>query len=266
MTSLGKAIRMRRLFNRESGKILVIALDHGIAWGVLPGIEHIGSLMEEVISAKPDAVTMHKGVAEKLFYRYAGEVALILKTTSFAPYHPDYDAWLTQVDEAVRLGADAIAVGATVGGGHQAELVRNLAALTREAALAGMPTVCHIYPKGNLIPKEERYAVRNVSYAARVAAEVGVDVVKTFYTGSRETFRKVVESCPAKVVVSGGPKLPTSRDVFQMTRDAMEAGAAGVTYGRNVWQAKDPISMIRALKHLVHEEGTLEEALEIIGE
>lgn len=258
---LGKQVRLRRLFNQRSGRILVVALDHAIGWGVIPGIENIQETLDTVVSGGPDAVTMLKGTAEKCFLKHAGKVALILKCTTFAPFHPAHDAWIAQVDEGVRLGADAVAMGVTVGGRDQTHLLQNLGRFTREADMMGMPVVTHIYPKGDLIDDSERYSVKHVAYAARAAAELGVDIIKTFYTGDRESFAKVVEAAaPAQVVVSGGPKLDSPEAVFRMTRDAMDAGAAGVTYGRNVWQASDPVQVIETLKSIIHGSDSLQSA------
>jgi len=259
--TLGKEVRLRRLINEKSGNILVIAMDHAIGWGVLPGIDRIREAMEKIVEAAPDAITMLKGTAERVFAPHAGKVPFILKCSTFAPYHPAYDAQVAQVDEAVRLGADAAALGCTLCGEHQAELVRALGAFTRAADLVGMPSVTHIYPKG--LPPSERYNEEHVKYAARTAAELNVDIVKTFYTGDPDSYARVVEACPSRVVVSGGPKLPSIEDVFKMTYDAMSAGAAGVTYGRNVWQADDPVKMVAALKHIIHDKGTVKGALEI---
>ena len=261
---LGKEVRMKRLFNKKSGKILVIAMDHAIGWGVISGIDTIKAIMEKIVSACPDAITMTKGTAQKVFRPYAGKIPFIMKCTSFSPYYPAYDGQIGNVEEAIRLGADAIAVGCTVCGDHQAELLKQLAMVTAAADAVGLPTVTHIYPKGNLIDEKDRYKEEYVKYAARAAAECNVDIIKTFYTGDPESFSRVIEATPSKVVVSGGPKLPNLKDVFQMTYDAIVAGAAGVTYGRNVWQAEDPVSVIKALAHIIHKNGTVEEALEIM--
>ena len=263
--SLGKEVRLKRLFNSKSGNILVIALDHAIGWGVIPGIDDIHKTMEKIVKAKPDAITMLKGTAEKVFRPYAGSIPFILKATTFSPYQPAYDTAVACVDEAVRLGADAIAIGATVCGDRQPELLHQLGEFVRQAYLVGLPTITHIYPKGNLIKKEDWYKEENVKYAARAGAELGVDIIKTFYTGDKESFTRVVQAVPSNVVVSGGPKLPSLRDIFKMTYDAIQAGAKGVTYGRNVWQADNPVSVIKGLKHIIHEGGSVEEALEIAG-
>ena len=241
---------------------MVVALDHAIGWGVLPGIHDIRSMIEKIVEAGPDAVTILKGTAEKVFYPFAGLIPFILKCTTFSPYHPQFDVLVSHADEAVHLGADAIAVGATLCGEHQKELLAQLGEMVREAARYGLPTVTHIYPKG--VGKDHQYEEEHVTYAARAAAELNVDIVKTFYTGDPESYRRVVQSCPSPLVVSGGPKLPGIRDVFTMTFGAISAGARGVTYGRNIWQADDPKAMIEALKHIIHEKGTVEEALEIV--
>jgi len=263
--SLGKEVRLSRLFNSKSGNILVIALDHAIGWGVVPGIEEIHSTMEKIVEAQPDAITMLKGTAEKVFRPYAGRIPFILKATTFSPYQPAYDTAVAHVDEAVRLGADAVAVGCTVCGEDQPQLLAQLGEFVRQANLVGFPTVTHIYPKGNLIKKEDWYKEEHVKYAARAGAELGVDIIKTFYTGDPASYARVVKAVPSHIVVSGGPKLPSLKDVFQMTYDAMQAGAKGVTYGRNVWQADDPVAVIRGLKHIIHEGGSVEEALGIAG-
>ncbi|MBN1427082.1 MAG: fructose-bisphosphate aldolase [Anaerolineae bacterium] len=259
---LGKQVRLNRLFNRKSGNILVIALDHAIGWGILPGIDDISRTMEKIVEAEPDAVTMLKGTAENVFSPFAGTIPLIMKSTTFAPYHPHYDTLVGEVDDAVRLGADAIAVGATLCGDHQAELLRQLASVVHEASVVGLPTVAHIYPKG--VGEKAQYKAEHVSYAARAASELGVDIVKTYYTGDPESYKQVVRCCTSRLVVSGGPRLPSVRDVFQMTHDAIKIGARGVTYGRNVWQADSPGLMVTALKHIIHNQGTVDEAMEIV--
>lgn len=262
--TLGKQVRLNRLFNKKSGRILVIALDHAIGWGVIPGIDDIRKTMERIVEAQPDAITMLKGTAKRVFRPYAGSIPFIMKATTFSPYQPAYDTAVAAVDEAVRLGADAIAVGATVCGEHQQQLLSQLGEFVRQADLAGLPTVTHIYPKGNLIPKEDRYKEEYVKYAARAGAELGVDIIKTFYTGDRESYARVIKAVPTSVVISGGPKLPSLKSVFQMVYDGMQAGAKGVTYGRNVWQADDPVKMVQALKHIIHNDGSVEDAMDIV--
>jgi fructose-bisphosphate aldolase, class I len=258
---LGKEIRLARLRNPKSGRIFTVAIDHAPSYGVLEGLENICPVLDRIIEAGPDAMVMMKGTAKRCFTPHAGKVGLMLKCSTLSPFHPTQDIWVNHVEDAVRLGADAIAMAMTVGSHEQPTLVANLAALVCEAERVGMPVVVHAYPNGELVPSDERYWASHVGYAARMAMELGVDIVKTFYTGSAETFAKVVEmASPALVVAAGGPRLETDTDVLQMAYNVVQAGAAGITFGRNVWQSSKIAGMVNALKHILHAEGTVEEA------
>jgi DhnA family fructose-bisphosphate aldolase class Ia len=252
--SLGKEIRLQRLKNPASGCILTVAVDHAPSYGVLPGLERIQQVVDLVAGAGPDALLMMKGTAARCFHPHAGRVALILKSSTLSPFHPQHDVWVSPVEDAVRLGADAIAMALTVGSPHQAALLENLAGLVREAEQAGMPVIVHAYPNGELVPPDEVYTAERVGYASRLAMELGVDIIKTFYTGSAESFARVVEmAAPALVVAAGGPRLETDADVLHMARGVVEAGAAGLTFGRNIWRSDDPVGLIQALKRILHE-------------
>jgi len=263
MTTLGKAVRLGRLKNAGSGRILTVALDHAPSYGLLKGLEDIGRVLEQVASAGPDAIMLMKGTAERCFPPYAGRIALILKSSTLSPFHPEHDVCVNTVEDAVRLGADAISMAVTIGSPHQPQILANLAALVREAERAGMPVIAHAYPNGGLVPPAERFSLERVSYAARVAMELGVDIVKTFYTGSSETFAEVVvRAAPALVVAAGGPRLDTEAEVLRMAHDVVQARGAGITFGRNIWQSARISQMIRALKLIVHSNRSVEEALD----
>ena len=160
MAFLGKEVRLRRLFNKKSGHLLAIALDHAIGWGVIEGIEKIQETVDIVAAAEPDAITMQKGIAEKCMGPWAGRQPFILKCSSFSPFYPCYDGYTGAVEEAVRLGADAVALGVTIGGKEQPELLKNLAMFTEKASLYGLPVVTHIYPKGELIPRRREISLQ----------------------------------------------------------------------------------------------------------
>ena len=267
MSTLGKAVRIERLKNSGSGRILTVALDHAPSYGLLKGLEDIRGLLERVAAGGPDAVMLMKGPAERCFQPYAGRVALILKCSTLSPFHPEHDVWLSSVEDAVRLGADAISMAITIGSTQQPRILANLAALVREAEKAAMPVIAHAYPNGSLVPPAEQYSPEQVCYAARLAMELGVDIVKTFYTGSSESFAEVVaRAAPALVVAAGGPRLNTEADVLTMAHGAVEAGAAGITFGRNIWQSERVFQTIRALKLVVHGNRSVEEALDSMRE
>ncbi len=259
--SVGKQVRMRRLLG-PSGRMLAITIDHPITRGVLPGLEDIHGTMKKVVLGKPDAITMHKGIAEKVFAPYAGESAMILKISAYSTqYHPYFDAPVADVEEAVRLGADAVSVGCIVGGPEQAEQLTFLGRMSKEAQAMGMPLVAHIYPKGSMV--KDPHDAKAVRYAARVGAELGVDIIKTLWTGSAESFRSVVEGCPAIVALAGGEMGETLEDYLKMTREALDVGLGGVTYGRFVWQHAHTSSVIKALNALIHHNASVADALKV---
>ena len=266
MSALGFAIRANRLMSRRPGRLLDITVDHGIARGVLPGLEDIAALIEAIVATAPDAITLQKGIAEKCFPPYAGQVPLILKCSSYSPFHRDFDAMTASIEEAVALGADAAAMGVIIGGARQAEALTLLGGFTREARQCGLPTVAHIYPRGELIPGDEHYKTEQVRYAARVGAELGVDFIKTHYTGSAESFAEVVEASPALVLAAGGVSAEDGPAFLRQARAVMDAGAAGLACGRFVWTYPDMPALMRALKLIIHDDGSAEAAIELLGE
>jgi DhnA family fructose-bisphosphate aldolase class Ia len=241
-------------------------VDHSIARGIQTGLIPIQKTIDSIVAGKPDAMTMHKGIAESCFGKHAGKTALILKCSSFSPYQPGFDTWVTDVEEAVRMGADAASMGCIVGGDEQPEQLRQLGLMSKQCASFGMPLVAHIYARGNLIGKEHHYEWKNVAYAVRAGAELGVDIIKTSYTGSPDTFAKVIEACPGRVVAAGGEVGNKIEDYLKMTRDLMDCGAAGVTYGRFVWEYHDIASLVKTLAFIIHQNKSVKEALEYLAD
>jgi class I fructose-bisphosphate aldolase/fructose-bisphosphate aldolase/2-amino-3,7-dideoxy-D-threo-hept-6-ulosonate synthase len=264
MQSLGKQVRLNRILHKQSKKLIIITIDHPITRGMFPELVNMEKTLEEIVEGGPDALLMHKGIAERFFLPHAGRIPLIIKATSFSPYHPTYDTWMTQADEAVRLGADAISMGVILGSERQPEMLKNLGALSRDAAQSGLVLMAHMYPKGELINDNERFSAENLSYCARAGEELGVDVIKTWYPGDTETFRQVCDVAPGKVVAAGGAKTETDEQLLEMTKGVMDSGALGLAFGRNVWGHSNTTGVIKALKAVVHDKMSVEEALGIL--
>ncbi|WP_273758188.1 class I fructose-bisphosphate aldolase [Pantoea ananatis] len=260
---LGKEIRLKRLLNKKSGRLLAITMDHPITRGVLPGIGPINEVMGKVVAGKPDAITMHKGIIEKSFAPYADtDVSIIMKATSYAiPYHEAFDTPVADVDEAIRVGADAISVGCILGGPEQAKQLTFLGQITKAAGSAGLPVVAHIYPKGPMV--ENPFDAKHLAYCVRAGAELGVDIIKTLWSGSADTFKKVVASCPAKVALAGGDMGNDLVSFLTNTRKALDVGVGGVTYGRFVWQHDNPTAVIRALDAMINDDSSVDEAIAV---
>jgi class I fructose-bisphosphate aldolase len=125
-----------------------------------------------------------------------------------------------------------------------------------------MPLLAMMYPRGERIKDE--YDAKVIAHAARLGAELGADIVKVSYTGSVESFRRVVSGCPVPVVIAGGPKMSSDQEILEMVKGAIEAGSAGVSIGRNVFQHRDPSRMVGAISLLVHENTSVDEALSFL--
>lgn len=260
-SGLGRAIRLRRLFG-TNGKALVVALDQAVPRGVTPQLANIAETYRAVKAGNPNAVTLTRGIGSALLANDPQPLPWILKASTFSvDFHSTIDATIGSVDDAVRLGADAIAVGISAGSSVQPQMLEMLASVVERAAEVGMPTVCHAYPSGELWG-DHRGSAESVLYASRAAAELGVDIVKTWYTGSSDSFKEIVDGTPALVMVAGGAKTENDLQVLEMAEAVMQSGASGLTFGRNVWGASNPTKMISALKAVVHEGASATSAAE----
>jgi len=150
-----------------------------------------------------------------------------------------------------------------VGAQDEDKMLTKLGRVADECDLFGMPLLAMMYPRGPKINDE--HAPDVVAHAARLGAELGADIIKTNYTGSVESFKAVIECCPVPVVIAGGPKAKTACDTLEMTAEAMTAGSAGLSIGRNVFQHEKPSLMVKALSAIVHSGASVEEAKAILG-
>jgi class I fructose-bisphosphate aldolase len=163
------------------------------------------------------------------------------------------------VEEAIKLGADAVSIHVNIGNGSEKEMLSDLGLVCRHARDWGMPVLAMMYPRGEKIKNEYDAAV--IKHVARLGAELGADIIKVSYTGSVESFREVVRGCPVPVVIAGGPKMNSDREILEMVKDSIEAGGAGVSIGRNIFQHRDPARMVGAISLIVHENASVDEAL-----
>ncbi|OBB33544.1 fructose-bisphosphate aldolase [Mycolicibacterium peregrinum] len=250
-SALGRELRLRRLFAAD-GKTVTVALDQAVPRGVAPRLATIGSTFANIAEGQPDAVTITKGLAGPLFGGNPNPVPWILKASMFSvEFHPTYDATIGSVEDAVKLGAEAVAVGISAGSANQVAMFEMLTNVVEEAHIWGLPVVCHAYPSGEMWG-DRKGSTESVLYASRAAAELGTDIVKTWYTGSTAEFAKVVEGTPAIVVAAGGAPANSPLDVLKQAASVVEAGGHGMTCGRNIWQAENPAKMVSALKAVIH--------------
>jgi class I fructose-bisphosphate aldolase len=261
----GKEIRLERIINRSTGKAVIVPMDHGVSSGPILGITNMKDAMSQVADGGANAVVVHKGVVGRGHRKSGPDMGLIIHlsgSTSLSP-EPNAKTLVCTVEEAIKLGADAVSVHVNIGNGHEKEMLADLGNVAHTASEWGMPLLAMIYPRGEKINDE--YDVEVVKIAARLGAELGADVVKVSYTGDPDSFHKVVEGCHIPVIIAGGPKMDSDREILEMVKGAMEAGAAGTSIGRNVFQHQNPTKIVRALCMLVHENATVDEALDFMN-
>jgi len=163
----------------------------------------------------------------------------------------------------LRLGADAISIHVNMGSKEEPEMLEQLGMTADQCDEYQMPFIAMMYPRGENIKDPTDPEV--VAHVARVGAECGADIVKTVYTGDPESFREVVRKCPVPVVLAGGVKVDTDAAILKLADDVMEAGAMGVTFGRNVFQHRDPVRIVKALRRVVIDRNSVEEAMEVMS-
>ena len=170
MAMLGKEVRMSRLVNPKSNKMMAITVDHAISRGIAPmtGLHHIQDTIDKIILGKPDAMTMTKGIAEHCMWNHAGDVSMLMKISNYSPVAPTNDTVFGTVDEAIRMGADAVSMGAMTLGDFQGEQFERIGKVAEECMAKGMPLIGHVYPKGESVPVDKRTAWENIAYLSLI--------------------------------------------------------------------------------------------------
>jgi len=258
---IGKRIRLERIIDRNSRKTVIIPMDHGVTVGPIEGLADMRTTVSRVVAGGANAILMHKGIV-RAGHRGAGrDVGLIIHLSASTSLSPDPNAkeLVCSVEEAVKLGADAVSIHINLGAETDRDMLSQLGFVSEACMEWQIPLIAMMYTRGPDIKNE--YDVKYVRHAARVGAELGADIVKVSYTGDTGSFIEVVEGCPVPVVIAGGAKMDSDEDIFKMVDGALKAGATGVSIGRNAFQHKKPEKMVAALCKMVHENATVEEAL-----
>lgn len=258
---IGKSVRIERIFNRDTGKTVVIPMDHGVTVGPIRGIKNLKSAADSVASGGADAAVVHKGAASFGHRGYGRDLGLILHlsaSTSLGP-DPNNKVLVATVEEALKLGADGVSIQVNVGAEDEDQMLSTLGEISQKCQEWGMPLLAMMYPRGKKIKDE--YKSEYIAHASRVGAELGADIVKTSYTGDPDSFREVIEGCPVPVVIAGGPRTESELAFLKMVEEAVEAGASGVAIGRNVFQHEDPALITRRICSIVHKGTSAEEVM-----
>jgi len=261
----GMDIRLRRIFRRDSGRSLVVAVDHGMALGPMTGLIDIKKTISRLDAAgMVDAWLLTKGI---LRYAFAprGYPAVILRISGGATIAgPELtrEGLTGTVEEGLALGADGVAVSAFIGSPSEHETLVNMAQVAGQCRRWNMPLLGVVgLGKTN---EDKKQDPRFIALGARVAAEHGADLVKTYYT--ERDFDRVTAGCPVPVLIAGGPKCETDLDTLKMVHGAIQGGARGIVMGRNIWQSPHPEALLAAVDGIIHRGLGVNEAFECLQE
>lgn len=258
----GKLVRMHRI--TEKGKAVIIPMDHGVTVGPIAGLANMDDTVSTIDEGGASAVVLHKGIIRHLHEPTRCGMIMHLSASTKVAADPDHKVIVGSVNEALRLGAEAVSVHVNVGGSPgETEMLSALGSIAEQCDLHGMPLLAMMYPRGKNI--DNGLDPEAVSLAARVGAELGADIVKTNYTGSVDTFKDVVRGCPVPIVIAGGPKCANDRELLTMVHGAMDAGAMGVSLGRNAFQHDNPAGIVRALRAIVVGNASVDEAMDMLS-
>ena len=253
--------RLDRIIGPD-GRAVIIALDHGLIDGPCLGFERPGETIAAVVAGGPDAILTSYGIASTFAAELEG-VGLILRSdgseSNLGTPSTGSVGQFFGVEDALRVGADALVVTALPGSPTEAATLRNLAHTISEAHQSHLPVMAEMVPGGFDSPPELRGGDA-VAFASRLGAELGADIIKAPFC---EDFLRVTSSTFAPVVILGGSKGSEAATLANI-KDAVDAGAAGVAMGRNVFQSKNPTAMTRAVAAVVHDRASVEDALTIL--
>ncbi len=263
---LGKQIRLERIINRHNGRTILVPMDHGITVGPIDGLVDMRTVVNDVAEGGADAVLMHKGLI-RCSHRMSGkDVGLIVHLSASTSLGPNGNrkTLVTTVEEAICHGADCVSVHLNLGDPDERHMLKDVGAVAEACDRWGMPLLAMVYARGPQI--QDGYDPTVVAHCARVGVEIGADIVKVVYSGSVESFSHVVDGCCVPVVIAGGEKMDSTRDILQMAYDSIQAGGAGLSIGRNVFQHPDRLNLVRALRAIVHDDIEVEDALAMMAQ
>jgi DhnA family fructose-bisphosphate aldolase class Ia len=254
--------RLKHIF-KPDGKAFIVAFDHGMIDGPAKGMEQPAGVLRAIAEGGADAILTTYGTAEK-FAEEIEPLGLIMRLdgggTKLGKMGPG--SLFYSIDDALRIGADAVAVSAFPGAPEEEDSLRTLAMVIGEAHQWGLPVMGEMVPGGFDSPDHMRTA-ESIAIAARVGAELGVDWVKIPYA---EGFDAVTTTCYVPAVILGGAKKGSEREMLEKIRTALDVGAKGVAIGRNIFQADNPKAMVAAIAALIHENVSIDEAMKILNE
>jgi DhnA family fructose-bisphosphate aldolase class Ia len=271
----GKQIRMNRLWKHK--RSLIIPFDHGIYSGREKGLEDPRKLAERIAKTGVDGILISPGILKQVA-SVIGDLGVMLRIdgglTKYSMQADDYRT-IYSVRDALKLGSDAVIVMTFVGTPYEHVSLQRLGETAADGDRFGVPVVAEVLPPALLenhfgrdmraVPRLGETIAEEIAHVTRIGMEHGADIIKTRFEGSVSSFRETVKSCGVPVIVAGGPRTDNSDEsLLRLAHNAILAGAAGIVFGRNVWQHPKLERMVKALAVIVHEEESVEKALRLL--
>lgn len=250
MPLTGKSVRLARLSRPGDGRFLFVPLDHSVSDGPVATAAGFGDLVRSIADGGADAVVVHKGRARMIAPELLTRCSLVVHLSASTSHGPDVNAKVLvgDVEEVVRLGADAVSVHVNIGSDTEAEQLADLGTVAAACDRFGMPLMAMVYPRGPRVTDPTDPTL--VAHVVNIAADLGVDIVKTVLATPPERMAEVIASSPLPVVVAGGGS--TDRNLHEFAVTAMDLGCAGLAVGRRVFTSPSPEKAVRELASIIH--------------
>ncbi len=265
MIDVGKTLRLGRIFDPQTETALVVPMDHGVAL-YTQVLEDPRQLVRSLADAGANAFLLNRGLAKFVASEIRGRAGLILRVSCCTGFNSDATQQMvvSTVEEALRLGADAVAPSFFFGTENEPRDLRLWGLLADECDKWAMPLFPEVHPPAGegALPHSGPYSMEAMRLCVRAAGEIGADFIKTWYSGDPQSYREVVDNSLVPILIAGGPKADTPREVLAMVNGAMAAGARGVCVGRNVFMAENPAAMLAAIAQIIRRRTSVDEALE----
>ncbi|WP_045216630.1 class I fructose-bisphosphate aldolase [Desulfonatronovibrio magnus] len=243
----GHKRRLERFFDVRTRKTMILPMDHGVSEGLVSGLDDMSKLISSLTDTQVKGVVLHKGTAMEQSANLSVNQNLVIHLSAGTKHGlPSYGrALVCSIQEALRIGADAVAVHINIGNDLEDRMLSDLGLVVDEAHQLGVPVLAMIYARGGQIINE--LDPHLVAHCIRIGSELGADIIKVPYSGDKKIFNRAVKSVSTPVVIAGGPKQDDFESFLNMVDDSIECGAAGVSIGRNIFQQPDPVSAIDKL-------------------
>ena len=251
----GMKNRLARIFNPESGRTVMLAIDHGYFQGPTTGLERVDINILPLVPYA-DTLMLTRGIlrsvvppsnTKSIVLRVSGGTSILKELSN--------EEIAVDIEESIRLNVCAMAVQVFIGGEYEKQSIINMTKLVDMGNRYGIPTLA-VTAVGKDMARDARY----FRLATRICAELGAHYIKSYYI--EEGFETVTASCPVPIVMAGGKKIP-ELDALKMAYKAVQQGASGVDMGRNIFQSESPVAMIQAVRAVVHDDEIPEKALDL---